>query len=569
MSKNEKVTENKEQTEQKVMTKYDRKVQKRKEEKEKEKKEERISTAIGIVVLVALVCLVASFPIRTYLATHETYVVVNGEAVNKVEFDYQYNLTKNNYITQYGSYLTYFGLDTSKDLSTQMYSDTLTWQDYFEQNAVESLKQNKALMAEAKAAGFTYDTTDEYNTFKETIKTSAAAAGVSDKEYVRSIYGSYATMGRIEEYVKNDMVMNAYYQKLQEDNAPSDDEIQSYYEENKATYDSVDYRLTTIEADLPTEPTELADPVEETAADTTGTTDGTVATDSTQDTAYQPSDAEIAKAMEDAKVLADDAEKTVAKDGEAHENEQKSSVNYLISDWLFDDARKAGDTTVITNDNSHCYYAVAFEKRYLDETPSADVRVIIPTEDKTGEEILEEWKSGAATEDSFAELCKKYTQDTSAVENGGLFEQVTKTGMTEELSNWIFDNSRQAGDTVAITVSDTTYVLYYIGQDQPEWKINIKNTLVSDTMSQHMQDITADVTVEDPKGKLNYLKVQAEESAAAETATAETQEITEEQTAATEETATQACKACSGTEHRQQTSTCFTAQAEETGTVRL
>lgn len=540
MSKNEKVTENKEQTEQKVMTKYDRKVQKRKEEKEKEKKEERISTAIGIVVLVALVCLVASFPIRTYLATHETYVVVNGEAVNKVEFDYQYNLTKNNYITQYGSYLTYFGLDTSKDLSTQMYSDTLTWQDYFEQNAVESLKQNKALMAEAKAAGFTYDTTDEYNTFKETIKTSAASAGISEKEYVRSIYGSYATMGRIEEYVKNDMVMNAYYQKLQEDNAPSDDEIQSYYEENKATYDSVDYRLTTIEADLPTEPTELADPVEETAADTTGTTDGTAATDSTQDTAYQPSDAEIAKAMEDAKVLADDAEKTVAKDGEAHENEKKSSVNYLISDWLFDDARKAVDTTVITNDNSHCYYAVAFEKRYLDETPSADVRVIIPTEDKTGEEILEEWKSGAATEDSFAELCKKYTQDTSAVENGGLFEQVTKTGMTEELSNWIFDNSRQAGDTVAITVSDTSYVLYYIGQDQPEWKINIKNTLVSDTMSQHMQDITADVTVEDPKGKLNYLKVQAEESAAAETAAAETQEITEEQTAATEETATQA-----------------------------
>mgnify|MGYP002585542449 FL=1 len=545
MSKNEKVTENKEQkeqTEQKVMTKYDRKVQKRKEEKEKEKKEERISTAVGIVFLVALVCLVASFPIRTYLATHETYVVINGEEVNKVEFDYVYNTSKNNYITQYGSYLSYFGLDTSKDLSTQMYSDTLTWQDYFEQNAVESLKQNRALMAEAKAAGFTYDTTDEYNTFKETIKTSAAAAGVSDKEYVRSIYGSYATMGRIEEYVKNDMVMNAYYQKLQEDNAPSDDEIQSYYEENKATYDSVDYRLTTIEADLPTEPTELADPVEETAADTTGTTDGTAATDSTQDTAYQPSDAEIAKAMEDAKVLADDAEQTVAKDGEAHENEKKSSVNYLISDWLFDDARKAGDTTVITNDNSHCYYVVAFEKRYLDETPSADVRVIIPTEDKTGEEILEEWKNGAATEDSFAELCKKYTQDTSAVENGGLFEQVTKTGMTEELSNWIFDSSRQAGDTVAITVSDSTYVLYYIGQDQPEWKINIKNTLVSDTMSQHMQDITADVTVEDPKGKLNYLKVQAEESAAAETetATAETQEITEEQTAATEETATQA-----------------------------
>ena len=546
LSKNEKVTENKEQTEQKVMTKYDRKVQRRKEEKEKEKKEERISTIVGIVFLVALVCLVASFPIRTYLATHETYVVVNGEAVNKVEFDYEYNLTKNNYITQYGSYLTYFGLDTSRDLSTQMYSDTLSWKDYFEQMAVDNLKQSKALKAAAEAEGFTYDTTDEYNTFKETIKTSAASAGVSEKEYVRSIYGDYATMGRIAEYVKNDMVMNAYYQKLQEDNAPSDEEIQSYYDENKATYDSVDYRLTTIEADLPTEPTELADPVDETAATTdTTATDGAAATDATAsdstDTAYQPSDAEIAKAMEDAKVLADDAEKTVATAGDVHENEKRTSVNYLISDWLFDDARKAGDTTVITNDNSHCYYVVAFEQRYLDETPSANVRVIVPAEDKSGEEILDEWKSGAATEDSFAELCKKYTQDTSAAENGGLFEQVTSTGMTAELSDWIFDSSRQAGDTVAITVSDaTTYVLYYVGQDQPEWKISIKNTLVSQAMSEYLQNITADITVEDPKGKLNYLKVQAEESAAAETETTETQEITEEQTAATEETATQA-----------------------------
>ena len=546
MSKNEKVTENKEQTENKVMTKYDRKVQRRKEEKEKEKKEERISTIVGIVFLVALVCLVASFPIRTYLATHETYVVVNGEAVNKVEFDYEYNLTKNNYITQYGSYLTYFGLDTSRDLSTQMYSDTLSWKDYFEQMAVDNLKQSKALKAAAEAEGFTYDTTDEYNTFKETIKTSAASAGVSEKEYVRSIYGDYATMGRIAEYVKNDMVMNAYYQKLQEDNAPSDEEIQSYYDENKATYDSVDYRLTTIEADLPTEPTELADPVDETAATTdTTATDGAAATDATAsdstDTAYQPSDAEIAKAMEDAKVLADDAEKTVTTAGDVHENEKRTSVNYLISDWLFDDARKAGDTTVITNDNSHCYYVVAFEQRYLDETPSANVRVIVPAEDKSGEEILDEWKSGAATEDSFAELCKKYTQDTSAAENGGLFEQVTSTGMTAELSDWIFDSSRQAGDTVAITVSDaTTYVLYYVGQDQPEWKISIKNTLVSQAMSEYLQNITADITVEDPKGKLNYLKVQAEESAAAETETAETQEITEEQTAATEETATQA-----------------------------
>ena len=46
----------------------------------------------------------------------------------------------------------------------------------------------------------------------------------SPKEYVRS-YGAYATMSRIEQYVKS-MVMNAYYEKAQ-DNAPSDDEIRA------------------------------------------------------------------------------------------------------------------------------------------------------------------------------------------------------------------------------------------------------------------------------------------------------------------------------------------------------
>ena len=84
MSKKENVTE---QTEEKVMTKYDRKMQQRKEQKEKEKREKRRNTIIGVVVVAALVCLVASFPIRTYLAVNETYVTVGGEDISKVEFD--------------------------------------------------------------------------------------------------------------------------------------------------------------------------------------------------------------------------------------------------------------------------------------------------------------------------------------------------------------------------------------------------------------------------------------------------------------------------------------------------
>ena len=157
MSKNKKETE---QTEQ-FVTKYDRKMQKRKQQKAREQKEKRAGRIAGIVIIAAVICLAASFPIRNYIAVHETYIKVNGEDVSRVEYDYNYNVVNNNYISQWGSSLSYFGLDVSQDFSNQMYSDTLTWKDYFDQLTVDAIRQNKALLDEAEAAGFTYDPSEE------------------------------------------------------------------------------------------------------------------------------------------------------------------------------------------------------------------------------------------------------------------------------------------------------------------------------------------------------------------------------------------------------------------------
>lgn len=141
MSKKE--TQNTEQKPEKVMTKYDLKVQRRKEEKERERRQQRVGNIIGIVVVAALVCIVASFPIRSYLTVHETYVKVNGENISKVEFDYNYHVASNNYLTQYGYYLYMMGMDLSGDITSQMYTENLTWGDFFEELAVENLAQNK------------------------------------------------------------------------------------------------------------------------------------------------------------------------------------------------------------------------------------------------------------------------------------------------------------------------------------------------------------------------------------------------------------------------------------------
>ena len=531
MSKKEKVTEQKnkaeqeKQTEEKVMTKYDLKMQRRKEQKEKEKKQERVSMIVGIVIVVALVCLVISFPLRSYMAVHGTVIRINGEKISQVEFDYNYNVVVNNF--RNSGYASYFGPDFSSDLSTQMYSQTLSWKDYFEQETVSSLIREKSLKAQADAAGFTYDTKEEYDTFQQNVKDTADSAGITVKDLLQQMYGSYATIGRIKDMVEESIYANAYYTQISEEKTPSEAEIQAYYEEHKNNYDSVDYYLTLVEAELPTKPTELADPVEETdeaAADT-------------EEQTYQPSEAEIEKAMADAKKLADAAEDVVKTDGELRENEGYYSVSYLTRDWLFDETRKEGDTTVIEDMSGHQYYVLSFVKRYLDETPSADVR-IISTDEENGQAILEEWQTGEATEESFGLLADKYNEGTSFTAEGGFYEAVSPSGTHEQIAEWLFDAGRKAGDTTVITTEEGyTYVLYYVGSNEPEWILDVRNTVLSDVMEAYLEEISADAEVEDSKGNLEYLKKQAAEDAEAEESSAENSEDGTEDSAEESDTA--------------------------------
>lgn len=464
---------NKKDTKEKVITKYDLKVQRREEAKAKAKRDRLAGNIAGIVIVAALFCLVVSFPIRSYLAVNETYAIVNGDKVSRVEFDYNYNISLNNYVNQYGSYMSMLGMDLSGDLSTQMYSDTLTFQDFFTQMAIENIVNNKALREKAEAEGFTYDTAADYADFEERLKSAASEAGVTEKDFIRSNYGTFATLSRISGFVKDSLYLSAYYDSIMDARTPSNEEAESYYSENADEYDSVDYRLLTIDAELSEAPTE-----EETTA-----------------------------AMAEAKKEAEGALKTVAAEGELNENVTSTYVPYLLRDWLFDSSRKAGDTTVIENTSANSYYVVAFENRYLDETPTVNIRAIITTED--AQAILAEWQAGEATEESFADLCDNYNDPSLVSATGGLMESVRPGMMSEDMEAWLSDTARKAGDTVALSPEGDgySYILYYISESDPWWMVNVKNTLLGTAMEAYMEEITADISIEDPKENLKYLHV--------------------------------------------------------------
>lgn len=467
-------TQDKQDTNEKVVTKYDLKVQRREAAKAKAKRDRLVGNIVSVVIVAALFCLVASFPIRNYLAVNETYVKINRENVSRVEFDYNYNLALNNYLNEYGSYMSMFGMDLSGDLSTQMYSDTLTFQDYFTQIAVDNISNNKALMAEARAAGFTYDTGEDYADYEQSLRSAASEVGMTVKDFVRDNFGPYATLSRISGFVKESIYVSKYYDSVMDSRMPSDEEAENYYNDNKDDYDSVDYRLLTVEAKLSEAPAE-----EETAA-----------------------------AMAAAKEEAEAALVKVASEGELNENMTADYVPYLLEDWLFDSSRKAGDTTVIENTLSNSYYVVAFENRYLDNTPTVSIRAIITAKD-SAQTILDEWKAGDATEESFAEICDKYNDPSLISATGGLLESVRPAMMTGDMEEWLSDSARKAGDAAVISPEEDeySYVLYYMGENDPWWLVRAKNVLLGTVMEAYMEEITADISVEDPKGNLKYLYV--------------------------------------------------------------
>ena len=63
------------------------------------------------------------------------------------------------------------------------------------------------------------------------------------------------------------------------------------------------------------------------------------------------------------------------------------------------------------------------------------------------ENALQAWKDGDATEESFAALANKLSEDPGSNTNGGLYKQVYKGQMVSEFNDWCFDESRKAGDT--------------------------------------------------------------------------------------------------------------------------
>ncbi len=117
------------------------------------------------------------------------------------------------------------------------------------------------------------------------------------------------------------------------------------------------------------------------------------------------------------------------------------------------------------------------------------------------EDMLQQWKSGEATEDSFAQLANQHSTDGGSNSNGGLYTNVALGDMVEEFEAWCFDEARQAGDTGLVKTVHGYHIMYYVDGEEG-WVRAARDALLQEYADKIMED-----AMEKYSAKITYNKI--------------------------------------------------------------
>lgn len=182
-------------------------------------------------------------PDEEVLAARETVVARVGDyTLTNGQLQICYWMEVQNFLSSYGSYASYFGLDYTKPLDTQVCGiaeNGCTWQQFFLAGALNSWKNYQSLAAEAEANGFQMDEAyaQELASIAEMMDQNAVMYGLENGEaLLQSNVGKGATMEDYIHYMELYYPGNLYFDELCNANLPTDAEVEAYFAENEEAY---------------------------------------------------------------------------------------------------------------------------------------------------------------------------------------------------------------------------------------------------------------------------------------------------------------------------------------------
>lgn len=433
---------------------------------------------------------------------------IGDRELNSVELGYYYmdtvqefyNEWYEQYTTYTDTYLQMMGLDTTKALTEQYYNEDegQTWADYFLESAIEQARNDLALYDMAMSENFELPEEDRTTLDNNltNLETYATLYGYSSaNKYLSAMYGFGSDVKSYTEYTERSAIASAYYDAHKENLTYDDAAIREYESTRYNEYNTYDYSSSYLT-------------YTEFLQGGTEDEDGNVTYTDEENAAARAALEAAAKEAATATTLEELTEKIGAI--EVNEDSQTAlnaatgvlhtEINSALAEWLASDERKEGDiaaiptTTTTTSDDSEevteltGYYIAYFVSKNENTEPMGNVRHLLvefeggTTDEETGETVYSEeemntakteaegylktWQEGDATEDSFIELVKEHSDDTSA-EEGGLFEDINADSQyVPEFLAWSIDPNRQAGDCEVIKTEFGYHVMYYVGDDE-------------------------------------------------------------------------------------------------------
>ncbi len=516
-------------------------------EAQQRREEKRTNLLYGVIAAAVLVAVIASFVWRSdFIPKTTTAATIDGEKYTAAEVEYYYQTAYRNFVTnsQYSYFLSYLGLNTNATLKSQSINSTaaamlgielpdadaesaeadseadplaptgMTWHDYFLDEALDNMRVIQAALKAAEAEGFQYPAgvQAQYDDNMDALKAVAAASGISVSQYLKGNFGAGVTEKVYGEQLMRVLRYSAYADAYQDSLTYSDSELEEAYGADRNTYDHVSYEVVSFSG----------------AAESTTDDEGNT---------VEPTEEEAAAALEAAQDLAqtvldgfqdggDLEELANENDGTYSKNENGTySAGSVMSEWLYDSARKSGDASTLADGTVQ--YVVVFHDRFRDENPTIDIRhILVPLgsgsiaegeegyEDEQAqlkadahakaEELLAQWQSGEATEDSFAALALKESTDGSKYD-GGLYTEVYQGRMVTEFNDWCFDAARQSGDTGVVDTQYGSHVMYFSGVNAARWQTQVAANLRTEAYTAWEEDLVKDVTVQRSESGLKHI----------------------------------------------------------------
>ena len=387
------------------------------------------------------------------VATMGDYELTNGQL--QVFYWMQVYDLLNYYVEQYGDYAVYYlGIDLSKPLDEQIYKEEtgMTWEQYFLEDALYAWHRYQALTDEAKKAGYQLpaDYQKSFSEMRASMEESATEGGYESVDaMLQADLGSNVTFEDYYYYMEVYYTGNLYFTEVTSKLVFTDAELEAFFEKNKESLEQ--YGVTKDSGNLVDFRSILVKPI------ATKDEDGkSVITDEAWQTCL-----EKAQAILETWEGSDKLETTFAALAKVKSEDKNTASNGGLYQYI-------GKNDMATVDVRHIL--IMPEGGTKDESGTS-----ITYSDEEWEAcrvkaqaLLDQYLAGEKTEDAFGAMANEHSQDQDGkVTNGGLYEDVYEGQMVKPFEEWIFDGSRQAGDTGLVKSQFGYHVMYFVGREGP------------------------------------------------------------------------------------------------------